>query len=116
MCLAKFAVTFYVASNRIGNLNDCDDEVMNRVASANGRSSKNNVSNSDRSKHASEQIKLKDNLGYMRKRRQKAILHTRRHKVNVEPEKYYHALLLLYYPWCREAELISGFTSYLGHI
>ena len=66
----------------------------------------------DRCKHASEQIRLKDNLGYMRKKRQEAILHARRHKVNVEPEKYYHVKLLLYFPWCRENELISGLTSY----
>ena len=57
-------------------------------------------------------IKLRDNLGYMRKRRQEAILCTRRHKVNVEPEKYYHAKLLLYFPWCTEDELTSGFTPY----
>ena len=91
MCLAKFAVTFDVASNCIGDMNDCDDEVTNGVASANGSSSDNNANNSDRSKHTSEQIKLKDNLGYMRKGRQEAILNTRRYKVYVEPEKHYHA-------------------------
>ena len=81
-----------VASNCKGDMNDCEDEVMNGVASANGSSSNNNVNNLDRSKHASKQIMLRDNLGYMRKMRQEAILCTRRHKVNVEPEKYYHAV------------------------
>ena len=90
MCLAKFAVTFDVASNWKGDINDCDDEVTNGVAGANGSSSNNNANNLDRSKHASEQIKLKDNLGFMRKRRQETIHHTRRHKFHVEPEKYYH--------------------------
>ena len=112
MCLAKVAVTFDVAGNCIGEMNGCDNEVMNGVASASGSSSNNDANNSERSKHASEKIKLKDNLGYMRKRRQEAILHTRRHKANVEPEKYYHAKFLLYFPWHREDELISGFTSY----
>ena len=91
---------------------DDEDDVINGVTSVHGSSSNDGANTLDRSKHVSEKIKLKDNLGYMRKRRQEAILHTRRHKVNVEPEKYYHAKLLLYFPWCREDELISGFTSY----
>ena len=66
-CLAKFAVTFDVASNCIGDMTDNYDEVMNWVASANGSSSNNNANNLDRSKHCAEQIQLKDNLGYMRK-------------------------------------------------
>ena len=64
----------------------------------------------DRSKHASEQINLNDNLGYIKK--ETGGKTTRRHKINFEPEKYYHAKLLLYFPWCRQDELISGFTSY----
>ena len=51
MCLAKFAVTFDVASNCIGDMNDCDDEVMNGVASANGSSSNNNANYLDKSEH-----------------------------------------------------------------
>ena len=112
MCLAKFAVTFDVASNSIGEMNNCDDDVTNVVTSTHSNSSNNCTTTLDTSKHASQKIKLKDNLGYMRKRRQEAVLCTRRYKVNVEPEKYYHAKLLLYFPWCREDELISGFTSY----
>ena len=112
MCFTKFAVTFDVASDSIGEMNNCDDNVTNVVTSAHHCSSNNGTNILDRSKHASQKIKLKDNLGYMRKRRQEAILHTRRYKVNVEPEKYYHAKLLLCFPWCREDELISGFTSY----
>ena len=88
MCLATFAVTFDVASNYRGEMNVCDDEVTNGVGSANGSSSNNDASNLDKGKHASEKIRLKNNLEYMRKRRQEAILCTRRHKVNVESEKY----------------------------
>ena len=43
-------------------------------------------------------IKLQKGLGVIRKRKQQAILCTRRYKVHTEPEKYYHAKLLLYYP------------------
>ena len=42
-------------------------------------------------------IKLWKGLGVMRKRKQEALLHTRRYKIHAEPEKYYHAMLLLYY-------------------
>ena len=93
-------------------MNDCDDDVTNVVTSTHSSSSNNCTTTLDTSKHASHKIKLKDNLGYMRKRRQEAVLCTRRYKVNVEPETCYHATLLLYFPWCREDELISGFTSY----
>ena len=112
MCLAKFAVTFDVASNSIGEMNNCDDDITNVVTSTHSSNSNNCTTTLDTSKYASQKIKLKDNLGYMRKRRQEVVLHTRRYKVNVEPEKYYHAKLLLFFPWCREDELISGFTSY----
>ena len=43
-------------------------------------------------------IQLQKGLGVIRKRKQEVILHTRRYKIHAEPEKYYHAKLLLYYP------------------
>ena len=48
----------------------------------------------------------------MKKRKQQAILHTRRYKVRTEPEKYYRAKLLLYYPWNHEDDIISTYQSY----
>ena len=57
-------------------------------------------------------IKLQKGWVVIRKRKQKAILHTRRHKIHVEPEKYYHAKLLLNYPWKNEDDIISPFTTY----
>ena len=57
-------------------------------------------------------IKLQKGLSVIRKRRQEVILHTRRYKIHAEPEKYYHAKLLLYYPWNNEDEIISPFTTY----
>ena len=57
-------------------------------------------------------IKLQKGLGVIRKRKQQAILHTRRYKVHTEPEKYYHAKLLLYYPWNHEDDIISTYQSY----
>ena len=60
----------------------------------------------------STKIKLQKGLGIMRKRKQQAILHTRRYKLHTEPEKYYHAKLLLYYPWNKEDDIISTYQSY----
>ena len=51
-------------------------------------------------------------MSVIRKRKQEAILCTRRYKIHAEPEKYYHAKLLLYYPWKNEDEIISPFTTY----
>ena len=51
-------------------------------------------------------------MGVIGKRKQEAILCTRRYKIHVEPEKYYHAKLLLYYPWNNEDDIISPFTTY----
>ena len=56
-------------------------------------------------------MKLQKGLGVIRKRKQEAILHTRRYKIHTEPEKYYHAKLLLYYPWHNEDDIISPFTT-----
>ena len=51
-------------------------------------------------------------MGIIRKRKQEAILCTRRYKIHAEPEEYYHAKLLLYYPWNNEDDIISPFTTY----
>ena len=60
----------------------------------------------------STKIRLQKGLGIIRKRKQLAILCTRRYKVHTEPEKYYHAKLLLYYPWNHEDDIISTYQSY----
>ena len=57
-------------------------------------------------------MKLQKGLGVIRKRKQEAILCTRRYKIHTEPEKCYHAKLLLYYPWNNEDDIISPFTAY----
>ena len=57
-------------------------------------------------------MELQKGLGVIRKRRQQAILHTRRYKCHTEPEKYYHAKLLLYYSWNQEDDIISTYQSY----
>ena len=61
--------------------------------------------------NSATKMKLQKGLGVIRKRKQKAILHTR-YKIHTELEKYYHANIILYYPWNNEDDIISAFTTY----
>ena len=93
MCLAMSAVTYdVVSSNCMGQNDDIDN------TSENG--TKNNI------------IKLRDGLGYMRKRKRLSILRIKRFRLATEPERYYHSKLILYYPWVKEESLLDGFSSY----
>ena len=99
MCLATFAVTYDVIQSatkkeETDGGNEKEEEMQN---------TKNDNS---------LMMKLQKELGVIRKRIQEAILHTRRYKIHKEPEKYYHAKLLLYYPWHNEDDIISPFTTY----
>ena len=46
------------------------------------------------------------------RRKQEAVLCTKRFKSHSDLEKYYHAKLLLYYSWTNEDDIIEGFASY----
>ena len=59
--------------------------------------------------------KLQKGLGVIRKRKQHAILCTRRYNIHTEPEKYYHAKLLLYYPWNEEDDILSHTEVTMTH-
>ena len=97
MCLATFAVNYDVDVS--STINDETEEIE--------------LSDTDYTEAENvKKIHLKNGLGVMRQRRQEAILRTKRYKVHTEPEKYYHAKLLLYYPWETENDLIAGFSSY----
>ena len=100
MCLATFAVTYDVIQSatkkeETDGVNDEEEEMQN-------------IENDN----SLTRIKLQKGLGIIRKRKQEAILHTRRYKIHAESEKYYHAKLLLYYPWNNEDDIISPFTTY----
>ena len=100
MCLATFAVTYDVIQSATkkedtDGSNDEEEEMQN---------TKND--------NSLTMMKLPKGLGVIRKIKQEPILHTRRYKIHTEQEKYYHAKLLLYYPWHNEDDIISPFTSY----
>ena len=99
MCLATFAVTYDVIQSTTKK-EETDD--------GNDEEEMQNTENDN----SLTRMKLQKGLGVIRKRKQEAILCTRRYKIHTEPEKYYHAKLLLYYPWNNEDDIISPFTTY----
>ena len=107
MCLATFAVNYDVVSA----VHTCDMEEMDTdEGTEEDMYAERQIKNGECG--MPETIKLKDGLGYMRKRKQESILRTKRYKAHIEPEKYFHSQLLLYYPWCNEDDIIAGFASY----
>ena len=84
ICLATFAVTYDVIQS---------STKTTETHNVNTEEDMHNTENAD----TLTKWKLQKGLGVIRKRKQ-AILHTRRYKILTEPEKYYHAKLLLHYP------------------
>ena len=99
ICLATFAVMYDVIKS---------STQTEETEDVNTQEDMYNTENPE----TSTKIKLQKGLGVIRKRKQQAILCTRRYKVHTEPEKYYHAKLLLYYPWNHEDDIISTYQSY----
>ena len=98
-CLATFAVMYDVIKS---------STQTEETEGVNTQEDRYNTENPQ----TSTKIKLPKGLGAIRKRKQQAILCTRRYKVHTEPEKYYHAKLLLYYQWNHEDDIISTYQSY----
>ena len=99
ICLATFEVMYDViqSSTKTGETEDVNTE--------------EDMQNTENT-HNLTKMKLQKGLGVIRKRKQQAILCTRRYKIHTEPEKYYHAKLLLYHPWNDEDDIISTCQSY----
>ena len=84
MCLATFAVTY-----------DVIQSTTKKEETDGGNDEEEEMQNTE-NENSLTRIKLQKGFGVIRKRKQEAILHTRRYKIHTEPEKYYHAKLLLY--------------------
>ena len=83
ICLATFAVMYDVIQS------------STKTAETQNVNTEEDMQNTENA-HTLTKWKLQKGLGVIRKRKQQAILHTRRYKIHTEPEKYYHAKLLLY--------------------
>ena len=100
MCLETFAVTYDVIQS------------ATKKEETDGGSDEEEEMQNTKNDNSLTMMKLQKGLGVIRKRKQEEILHTRRYKIHTEPEKYYHAKLLLYYPWHNEDDIISPFTIF----
>ena len=98
MCLAKFGANY--------NVTQAHDEFIDMQ-----ETDAHELSETEEYDSCTK-IRLKDGLGYMQRRKQ-AILHVTRYKMQTQSEKYYHAKLILFYPWRNEDDLITGFNSYM---
>ena len=100
MCLATFAVMY-----------DVIQSATKKEETDGGNDEEKEMQNTEND-NSLARIKLQKRLGVIGKRKQEAILCTSRYKIHTEPEKYYHAKLLLYYPWNKEDDMISPLTTY----
>ena len=98
-CLATFAVTYDVIQS---STKTAETEDVNAEEEMHNTENVNFVI----------KMKLHKDLGVIRKKKQEAMLCTRRYKIHAGPEKYYHAKLLLYYPWNHVDDIISTYTTY----
>ena len=114
MCLAKFAVNYEVVysntvndskENEITEDNDILDEEEDIIDNSTG----------GKEKRKQEIIQLRNGMGYMRKRRRESVLRTHKVRLLSDPEKYYHSLLMLYWPWRDEESLKGRFKTYQYH-
>ena len=117
LCLAKFAVAYDVQYSK-----SCSGEKSDHhnILDDNGNSDlsdedDSNQEDSRKDKQKQEIIKLKHGLGFMRKRKRESILRTHKVKLATDPEKYYHSLLMLYFPWQSEESLKGEFQTYEEH-
>ena len=98
-CLATFAVTYDVIQSSAQT-----EETEDVNAEEEMQTTEND--------NFLKKMKLQKGLGVIKKRKQEAILHTRRYKIHAEPEKYYHSKLHLYYTWNHDDDIISTYTTY----
>ena len=92
MCLAEFASKYSLGSKK-----ESDDT--------------RNTSYEDESSTDREQmqtITLKNEMGTMTLRRRSAIIRSHQFSAVKQPEQFYHAQLLLYYPWRKESDLFEN--------
>ena len=101
ICLATFAVTYDVI------------QPLTKTEETEDVNAKEEMQNAENDNSVTK-MKLQKGLDVIRKRKQEAILCTRRYKIHAEPERYYHSKLLLYYPWNHEDHIISTYATYHG--
>ena len=107
MCLVKFAVNYEPVFKNPNTLHTDDYNDIHNHSDEEDDESQNRAT--------CNVIHLKNNLGVMHKQKSESILCVKSYKMNIEPDKYYHARLLLYLPWHTEDELLGEYVTYRHH-
>ena len=110
MCLAEFAAYYYKHYKPdISETADAQPEVLsdNIIEQA-------NVDSNDNTSFLPNKIRLLNGTEVMTCRKVKAVVRYHTPNKTKEPEKYFHHLLMLYYPWREESELLGNQQSYMS--
>lgn len=109
LCLAEFAAYYYKEYKTDGTPNDTQPEILTDDAT------ESHVQLNTKADVASQfppRIKLLNTNEVMKCRKTKAVVRYHTPNKNKEPEKYFHHLLMLYYPWRKEDNLIGSEQTY----
>ena len=110
VCLASFA-TDYKYSTSVGD--DADNlDSLPPVDSEEESDEEEPALKRKKGPPRQPRIRLKNNMGTLIKRKRSAILRTHSYKIHKDRERYFHAKLMLYYPWREEDDLMAGYESY----
>ena len=109
MCLAEFASYYYKDyKHDASETADAQPEVLNDNIIEQAHAEKNDTSS------LPSRIRLMNGTEVMKCRKVKAVIRYHTPNKTKEPEKYFHHLLMLYYPWREETELIGNQQSYMS--
>ena len=108
LCLAEFAAYYYKDYKKDPDeFNDVQPNVL-----SDDLVESNHVSNCE-STFPPLNIKLNNGQETMKRRKIKAVIRFHTPSRAKEPEKFYHHLLMLYFPWRKETDLLADDHSYL---
>ena len=103
MSLAEFAANYTYKRETTNDVTQCKDDIS-------GRSDTELQCNHDISQETV--ITLQLGLGYMRKRKKKAIIRWHNFNLEKEPEKHFRSCIMLFMPWREEDKLRRTYKSY----
>ncbi|XP_043472427.1 uncharacterized protein LOC122505072 [Leptopilina heterotoma] len=102
MCLAYFAAYYMYAKTIKDKKNNIKNENNENYDEA-------NIDNIEENVHKSSWIKLLNNDGYVRYRKNPRVIRFRRYNKETDPENFYREQLMLYVPWRNEElELLNN--------
>ena len=107
LCLAQFAAFYYMDYRTdYAETNDSQPDVLN-----DNLLESHNLTE-DREQCIPPKIKLMNKNEYMKSRKVKRVLRYHTPNKTKEPELYFHHLLMLYFPWREETDLLSSDQTY----